>query len=54
VTEINSIGGYAKEYRSRRIRQAGVLRLTLADVVALERNNANVGAGYIESAASSI
>ncbi|RZL38371.1 MAG: CusA/CzcA family heavy metal efflux RND transporter [Rubrivivax sp.] len=50
VTEINSIGGYAKEYHvapePSRLSSYG---LTLADVVtALERNNANVGAGYIE------
>ncbi len=50
VTEINTIGGQAKEYHvapsPERLSAHG---LTLADVVAaLERNNANVGAGYIE------
>ncbi|WP_084663264.1 efflux RND transporter permease subunit [Pandoraea faecigallinarum] len=50
VTEINTIGGYAKEYQvapdPARLAAYG---LTLAEVVrALERNNANVGAGYIE------
>ncbi|MFT7772798.1 CusA/CzcA family heavy metal efflux RND transporter [Roseateles sp.] len=50
VTEINTIGGYAKEYHVApdpgRLASYGI---TLADVVnALERNNANVGAGYIE------
>lgn len=50
VTEINSIGGFEKEYQVApdpvRLSAYG---LTLADVVdALERNNANVGAGYIE------
>jgi len=50
VTEINSIGGYAKEYQvapsTERLASYG---LTLADVMtALDRNNANVGAGYIE------
>jgi cobalt-zinc-cadmium resistance protein CzcA len=50
VTEINSIGGYAKEYHVApdpvRLSSYG---LTLTDLVAaLERNNANVGAGYIE------
>ncbi len=50
VTEINTIGGYAKEYHvapdPSRLASYGI---TLADVVnALERNNANVGAGYIE------
>jgi cobalt-zinc-cadmium resistance protein CzcA len=50
VTEINSIGGYAKEYhvapQPQRLASYG---LTLRDVVtALERNNGNAGAGYIE------
>lgn len=50
VTEINSIGGFEKEFQvapdPARLSSYG---LTMADVVgALERNNANVGAGYIE------
>lgn len=50
VTEVNTIGGFAKEFEVApdpgRLSSHG---LTLADVVAaLERNNANVGAGYIE------
>ena len=50
VTEINSIGGYAKEYhvapQPQRLASYG---LTLQDLVtALERNNGNAGAGYIE------
>ncbi|AXA94147.1 CusA/CzcA family heavy metal efflux RND transporter [Massilia sp. YMA4] len=50
VTEINSIGGYAKEYHVTpdplKLRSYG---LTLQDVVnAIDRNNNNVGAGYIE------
>ncbi|CAN7400016.1 CusA/CzcA family heavy metal efflux RND transporter [Massilia sp. LjRoot122] len=50
VTEINSIGGFAKEYQiapdPAKLSSYG---LSLADVVtAIERNNANVGAGYIE------
>ncbi|OWQ91401.1 CusA/CzcA family heavy metal efflux RND transporter [Roseateles aquatilis] len=50
VTEINSIGGFAKEYHvapdPSKLSSYG---LTLSDVVtALDRNNANVGAGYIE------
>ncbi|MGS0891939.1 efflux RND transporter permease subunit [Burkholderia stagnalis] len=50
VTEVNSIGGYVKEYRvapnPTKLMSYG---LTLAEVVrALERNNDNVGAGYIE------
>ncbi|MFC5431129.1 efflux RND transporter permease subunit [Paraburkholderia denitrificans] len=50
VTEVNSIGGYVKEFRiapnPTRLMSYG---LTLAEVVrAIERNNDNVGAGYIE------
>ncbi len=50
VTEINTIGGYAKEFHVApypdRLMAHG---LALSDVVgALERNNDNVGAGYIE------
>ena len=50
VTEINSIGGYDKEYQvAPSPEKLSAHGLTLADVVAaLERNNANVGAGYIE------
>jgi cobalt-zinc-cadmium resistance protein CzcA len=49
VTEINTIGGYAKEYHVAPDPSAWPYGMTLADVVnALERNNANVGAGYIE------
>jgi len=50
VTEINSIGGYDKEYlvapTPAKLASYG---LNLSDVMtALERNNGNVGAGYIE------
>ncbi|RZI40015.1 CusA/CzcA family heavy metal efflux RND transporter [Herbaspirillum sp. HC18] len=50
VTEINTIGGYAKEYHvapsPERLASYG---LTLHDIVtALGRNNNNAGAGYIE------
>ncbi len=50
VTEINSIGGFEKQYvvapDLERLASRG---LTLSDVVgALDKNNANVGAGYIE------
>ena len=50
VTEINSIGGYAKEYQISPIpERLAALSVTLQDIVtALERNNGNVGAGYIE------
>jgi cobalt-zinc-cadmium resistance protein CzcA len=50
VTEINSIGGYAKEYLvapdPAKLSSYG---LSLTDLAAaIERNNANAGAGYIE------
>ncbi|ABE50831.1 efflux RND transporter permease subunit [Methylobacillus flagellatus] len=50
VAEINTIGGFAREYQvaphPARLSSYG---LSLGDIVkALERNNANVGAGYIE------
>jgi cobalt-zinc-cadmium resistance protein CzcA len=50
VTEINSIGGFDKEYLVAPSTAAlSSYGLELADVVrALERNNSNVGAGYIE------
>ncbi|MFT0546172.1 CusA/CzcA family heavy metal efflux RND transporter [Allopusillimonas ginsengisoli] len=50
VTEINTIGGFAREYQvSPNLEQMESYGLSLADIVAaLERNNANVGAGYIE------
>jgi heavy metal efflux system protein len=50
VTEINSIGGYAKEYQISPIpERLASLGVTLQEIVtALERNNGNVGAGYIE------
>ena len=50
VTEVNSIGGYAKQFHVQpdpaRLLSYG---LTFEDVVqAVERNNANQGAGYLE------
>lgn len=50
VTEINTIGGYAKEFQVAPYPDRLVAHgLALNDLVeALERNNANVGAGYIE------
>ena len=50
VTEINSIGGFAKEYHiSPNPERLSSLGVTLLDIVtALDRNNGNVGAGYIE------
>ncbi|MDP3175805.1 MAG: CusA/CzcA family heavy metal efflux RND transporter, partial [Phenylobacterium sp.] len=52
VTEVNTIGGYERQYHVTpwpdRLSAYG---LTMADVIgALERNNANVGAGYVERA----
>jgi len=50
VTEINSVGGFVREYEV--VPDPGLLLsfdLTMADIVtALERNNQNMGAGYIE------
>ncbi|TXH86053.1 MAG: CusA/CzcA family heavy metal efflux RND transporter [Pseudomonas sp.] len=50
VTEINSIGGFAKQYVvAPNLERLGAFGLSLADVVnALEKNNSNLGAGYIE------
>ncbi|MDB5819052.1 MAG: cation transporter [Rhizobacter sp.] len=50
VTEINSIGGYERQYQvAPDVERLSAHGLSLADVVtALEKNNANVGAGYIE------
>ncbi|MGH8787330.1 MAG: CusA/CzcA family heavy metal efflux RND transporter, partial [Cupriavidus necator] len=50
VTEINSIGGFAKEYLvAPSFERLASYGLTLTDVVAaLDKNNDNVGAGYIE------
>ncbi|WP_237174056.1 CusA/CzcA family heavy metal efflux RND transporter [Paracandidimonas lactea] len=50
VTEINTIGGFAREYQvSPNLEQIESYSLSLADIVsALEKNNANIGAGYIE------
>ncbi|MDE2078645.1 MAG: CusA/CzcA family heavy metal efflux RND transporter, partial [Burkholderiales bacterium] len=50
VTEINAIGGFAKQYQvAPKLDKLMAHGLTLADLVqVLERNNANVGAGYIE------
>ena len=50
VAEINTIGGFAKEYQAAPDpKRMAAYRITLEQlVVALERNNANVGAGFIE------
>lgn len=54
VTEVNSVGGFRREYVVAPIpaRLSG-FGLTIADLTrALERNNANVGAGYVERSGS--
>jgi cobalt-zinc-cadmium resistance protein CzcA len=50
VTEVNSIGGFERQYHVTPFpERLSAYGLTLGDVVkALERNNGNVGAGYVE------
>ncbi|MGY9104952.1 MAG: efflux RND transporter permease subunit, partial [Alphaproteobacteria bacterium] len=50
VTEVNTIGGFVRQYQVAPYPQRlAAYGLTLEDVIAaLERNNANVGAGYID------
>lgn len=50
VSEVNSIGGYAKQYQvAPNPTKLQAFNVTLSDLVkALEANNLNVGAGYIE------
>ncbi|MBY5920663.1 efflux RND transporter permease subunit [Ferrimonas balearica] len=50
VTEINSIGGYERQYQVAPIPgKLLAFKVTIQDVItALERNNLNAGAGYIE------
>ncbi len=50
VTEINTVGGYVKQFHVVPYPEKMIaFGLSLADlVIALERNNLNVGAGYIE------
>ncbi|WP_312205792.1 CusA/CzcA family heavy metal efflux RND transporter [Pseudomonas kuykendallii] len=50
VAEINTIGGFAKEFQiAPDPKRLAAYKLTLVDLItALERNNANVGAGFIE------
>ncbi len=56
VAEVNTIGGYTKQYHvTPNVEQLAALRLSLTDVVeALEKNNANQGAGYVERAGEQI
>ena len=50
VTEVNTVGGYVKQFHVAPYPEKLIAYgLTLQDVVlALERNNVNIGAGYIE------
>ena len=50
VAEVNTVGGYTKQYHvTPNADRLAALKLSMADVVeALERNNANAGAGYVE------
>jgi cobalt-zinc-cadmium resistance protein CzcA len=50
VAEVNTIGGYAKEYQiAPNPEKLASYGITLPDIVtALDRNNSNAGAGYIE------
>ncbi|MEY3123286.1 MAG: hypothetical protein RI993_2111, partial [Pseudomonadota bacterium] len=54
VTEINTVGGFVKQYHVTPFPEKLVAYgLTLQDIVtALERNNLNLGAGYIEKSGS--
>lgn len=50
VTEVNSVGGFRKEFHiTPSFERLAALGLSVSDLVdAVERNNSNVGAGYIE------
>jgi cobalt-zinc-cadmium resistance protein CzcA len=50
VTEVNTIGGFVRQYHVTPFPdRLSAFGLTMSDVIeALERNNANVGAGYVE------
>jgi len=50
VTEVNSIGGYQRQFHvTPRPERLSAYGLTMGEVIAaLEANNANVGAGYVE------
>ncbi len=50
VTEVNTIGGFERQYHVTPLpERLSAYGLTMADIIgALERNNANVGAGYVE------
>ncbi|MES3028398.1 MAG: CusA/CzcA family heavy metal efflux RND transporter [Pseudomonadota bacterium] len=50
VTEVNTIGGFERQYHVTPLpERLSAYGLTMTDVIgALERNNANIGAGYVE------
>ncbi|WEN14898.1 CusA/CzcA family heavy metal efflux RND transporter [Rhodanobacter sp. AS-Z3] len=50
VTEVNTVGGYVRQFHvTPDTTKLAAYHLTLSDVqAAIERNNANIGAGYIE------
>ncbi|MDO8378889.1 efflux RND transporter permease subunit [Phenylobacterium sp.] len=50
VTEVNTIGGFERQYHVTPLpERLSAHGLTLSEVIsALERNNANIGAGYVE------
>jgi cobalt-zinc-cadmium resistance protein CzcA len=50
VTEVNTIGGFERQYHVAPLpERLSAYGLTMTDVIsALERNNTNVGAGYVE------
>ena len=56
VAEVNSIGGYARQYHvTPDVSRLAVMSISLNQVVeALEANNANRGAGYVERAGEQI
>ena len=56
VAEVNTVGGYTKQYHvTPNTEQLAALGISLSDVVeALESNNANAGAGYVERAGEQV
>ncbi len=56
VAEVNTVGGYTKQYHvTPNVERLAALGISLSDVVnALEANNANAGAGYVERAGEQI
>ena len=56
VAEVNTVGGYTKQYHvTPNAEQLAALEISLSDVVdALESNNANAGAGYVERAGEQV